>query len=89
MLLCEGTDASVSECDSYKDVVFARCEDLGILLQGVPWVGGVWDIPILEFTYVLNAGTLHDGTQFSDFSIFAPPHPFFGILTKLESMTLM
>jgi hypothetical protein len=31
----------------------------------------------LEFVYVLNAGTVHEGTPFSHFSIFAPPTCFF------------
>jgi hypothetical protein len=34
----------------------------------------------LEFAYVLNEGTVHEGTPFSDFSIFAPLHTFFGII---------
>jgi hypothetical protein len=49
----------------------------------------MWDTSTLEFAYVLNAGTIHDETQLSDFSIFAPLHAFFGILTKLESMILI
>jgi hypothetical protein len=29
-------------------------------------------LPTLEFAYVLNVGTVHEGTPFSNFSIFAP-----------------
>jgi hypothetical protein len=44
----------------------------------------------LEFAYVLNAGIVHEGTPFSDFSIFAPLHAFFGnFFPKLESTTLI
>jgi hypothetical protein len=32
----------------------------------------------LEFVYVLNADTVHEGTPFSNFPIFAPLHVFFG-----------
>jgi hypothetical protein len=35
--------------------------------------------PGLEFAYVLNVGTVHEGTPFSRFSIFASPTCFFGI----------
>jgi hypothetical protein len=35
--------------------------------------------PTLEFAYILNAGTIHEGTSFCDFSILAPLHTFFGI----------
>jgi hypothetical protein len=30
----------------------------------------------LEFAYVLNVGTIHDGAPFFDLSIFAPLHAF-------------
>jgi hypothetical protein len=31
----------------------------------------------LEFAYVLNAGTVHEGTPFSDFFIYASPYMLF------------
>jgi hypothetical protein len=38
-----------------------------------------WKPRTLEFAYVLNAGTVHDGAPFYDFSIFASLHAFLGI----------
>jgi hypothetical protein len=35
--------------------------------------------PTLNLATILNVGTLLEGTPFSDFSIFAPLHTFFGI----------
>jgi hypothetical protein len=46
--------------------------------------------PALKLAYVLNAGIVHKGTPFFNFSIFGPLHAYFGILfTKLESKTLI
>jgi hypothetical protein len=46
--------------------------------------------PTLKFVNILNAGTVHEGTPFSDFFIFDPLHAFFGIFfVKLESTTLI
>ena len=33
----------------------------------------------LEFTYILNAGTVHERAPFSDFPIFTSLYVFFGI----------
>jgi hypothetical protein len=33
--------------------------------------------PTLEFTIVLNVSIVHEGTSFSNFSIFTPPTYFF------------
>jgi hypothetical protein len=46
--------------------------------------------PTLSLATVLNAGIVHEGIPFSDFSVLAPLYTFFGIFfTKLESMTLI
>jgi hypothetical protein len=46
--------------------------------------------PTLKFANILNAGTVHEGTPSSDFSIFDPLHAFFGIyFAKLESTILI
>jgi hypothetical protein len=42
--------------------------------------------PTLNLAIILNAGTIHEGIPFSDFSIFAPIHFFFGIFLQNWSL---
>jgi hypothetical protein len=61
-------------------------------LEGVGWGGVGWGTvpPTLKLANILNAGTVHEGTPSSDFSIFDPYMLFLDFFfAKLESTTLI